>query len=410
MANETRRIIVKKGTSVPTIPSSTDHTDGTWLATDIYKGEFYLNTTTGKLYTRNDSGISEVGTTSGFIPYTGATNDVDLGEFKLNAQSIHAKGTGGLGHVGLKHQSANATASTSETSIFADSNGDIKYKNDGNYYTTLKTSLNTADRVYTFPDSTGTLALTTDIPFNSLVPRLTGHESFRGVEYANNSTTETTFGGITIATTASAAARSVATTNFATRQIRKGFTASVVSSGRYTGTRGSALLWYVTGGFKYVCDFYISDTAYASGCRQFYGMMGQTTDLTYSDVTLVDTMVNIIGVGSDSADTNLQIFHNDATGTATKIDLGANFPANRSAGAALTTMYSVTIYNDNNSSDVLYQVTNNETGDSVEGTISTNLPLSTQGLNFVASRCMGGGGGLTNSGQFDLGKLGVYSL
>jgi hypothetical protein len=54
--------------------------------------------------------------------------------------------------------------------------------------------------------------------------------------------------------------------------------------------------------------------------------------------------------------------------------------------------------------------TNNETGVAVEGTLSTNLPLTTQGLNFVASRCMGGGGGITNSGQFDLGVLGVYSI
>lgn len=244
---------------------------------------------------------------------------------------------------------------------------------------------------------------------SSLIPNFTGHETFRGVSYRNNSTTEDTFGGVTMATTGSATARSVATTNYATRQIRKGFVASVVSSGRYTGTRGSALLWYVSGGFRYVCDVYISDTAYASGCRQFYGMMGQTTDLTYSDTVLVDTMVNVIGFGSDSADTNINVFHNDATGTCTKFDLGSSFPANRSAGSALTTMYSFELYNDY-SSNVWYKATNNETGVSVEGVLTTNLPLTTQGLNFVASRCMGGGGGITNSGQFDLGKLGVYSL
>lgn len=96
------------------------------------------------------------------VPYTGATNDVDLDTFSLNAKSLHVKGTGGAGHLGLKHQSADATANTNETAIFADVNGDIKYKNDSLYYTTLKTSLNTADRVYTFPNASGTLALTTD--------------------------------------------------------------------------------------------------------------------------------------------------------------------------------------------------------------------------------------------------------
>lgn len=284
----------------------------------------------------------------------------------------------------------------------------MSWKGENGYTRTFDGTANTADRVYVLPDSGGTIALTSNIPSSSLIPNLTGHESFRGVQYANNSTTETTFGGITIATTASATARSVASTSFATKQIRKGFVASVVSAGRYTGTRGSALLFYLGGGFRYVCDVYISDTAYGSGCRQFYGMYGATTDLGYSDTVTVASLINIIGVGSDAADTNLQVFYNDASGTASKIDLGVNFPANRTAGAAMTTYYSVTVYNPNDST-VIYRVVNNETGDSIEGTISSDLPATTQGLNFVASRCMGGGGGLTNSGQFDLSVLGVFS-
>jgi len=243
----------------------------------------------------------------------------------------------------------------------------------------------------------------------SIVPNHTPHETFRGVSYRNNSTTEDTFGGITISTTGSTTARAVSTTNYATRQVRKGFVASVVSSGRYTETRGSALLWYIGGGFRFVCDVYISDTAYASGCRQFYGMMGQTTSLTYSDTILVETMLNVIGFGSEASDTNINVFYNDGSGTCTKIDLGSSFPSNRSAGSALTTMYSFELYNGYDG-NVLYKAVNNETGVSVEGILSTNLPATTQGLNFVASRCMGGGGGTTNSGQFDLGLLGVYSI
>ena len=250
---------------------------------------------------------------------------------------------------------------------------------------------------------------TLNIPnYEGFIPKLRGHETFRGVNYSNNSTTEVTSGGITIATTGSTIARAVASTNFATKQVRKGFYGSTVSAGRYTGTRGSALLWFLGGGFKYVCDVYISDTAYGSGCRQFYGMAGQTTDLGYSDSVLVSSLTNIIGVGSDAADTNLQVFYNDATGTATKIDLGANFPANRTAGSALTTVYSIELYNDSASTEVKYCVRNKETGDIAMGTISTNLPLHTQGLNFFASRCMGAG--VTNTGQFDLLTLGTYSL
>lgn len=94
-----------------------------------------------------------------YVPYTGATQDVDLDANKLSAESVYIEGTNGAGHLHLKHQNADATASGQSTALFADVNGDIKYKNDNDYYTTLKTSLNTADRVYTFPDVSGIVAL-----------------------------------------------------------------------------------------------------------------------------------------------------------------------------------------------------------------------------------------------------------
>lgn len=99
-----------------------------------------------------------------YVPYTGATGDVDLGAHIMNAQSFHAKGTAGNGHLGLKHQSADSTASASESVLFADVNGDPKWKIDGNYYSTLKYSGNTADRTYTFQNASGTLAFISDIP------------------------------------------------------------------------------------------------------------------------------------------------------------------------------------------------------------------------------------------------------
>ena len=100
---------------------------------------------------------------TGYVPYTGATSDVDLGTFKLNAQSLHVKGTAGSGHLGLKHQTSAATASASESSLFANVNGDLAWKNDNLYLSTFATYSNTADRVYTFPNASGTVALTSDL-------------------------------------------------------------------------------------------------------------------------------------------------------------------------------------------------------------------------------------------------------
>ena len=96
---------------------------------------------------------------SGYVPYTGATQDVDLGAFKLNAQSLHIKGTAGNGHLGLKHQSASATASANEVSLFADSLGDLSWLNGNLYLSKFITSANTANRYYTFPNLTGIMAM-----------------------------------------------------------------------------------------------------------------------------------------------------------------------------------------------------------------------------------------------------------
>ena len=87
---------------------------------------------------------------TGYVPYTGATSDVDLGAFALNAASVKIYGTNGSGHIHLRHQASDATSTGQSTTIFANSNGDLKWKNAGNYYTTLQTYKNNADRVYTY--------------------------------------------------------------------------------------------------------------------------------------------------------------------------------------------------------------------------------------------------------------------
>lgn len=90
---------------------------------------------------------------------------------QVAAQNFKVNGTNGAGHIDLKHQASDATSPASSTALWADSNGDIKWKIDGNYKTILKASLNTADRTYTFQNANGTLAFTSDIP--SLAPYLT---------------------------------------------------------------------------------------------------------------------------------------------------------------------------------------------------------------------------------------------
>ena len=94
---------------------------------------------------------------SGYVPYVGATTDLDMGVHQVNAQSFYANGSNGNGHIHLKHQNSDATGQGQTTTIFADANGDFKWKNAGNFYTTLKTSGNAANAIYTFPSATTTL-------------------------------------------------------------------------------------------------------------------------------------------------------------------------------------------------------------------------------------------------------------
>ena len=68
--SEFRRMILKVSSitnDVATIPTTNDHQDGSWLDTDIYIGELFLNVADNILQTRTDTGIVEVsdGTSGG---------------------------------------------------------------------------------------------------------------------------------------------------------------------------------------------------------------------------------------------------------------------------------------------------------------------------------------------------------
>lgn len=100
---------------------------------------------------------------TGYVPYTGATATLDMGSFDVNARGFKVNGTAGSGHVDFKHQSGTPTGSASSTTLYADTNGDIAWKNDHNYITTFDSHSNTADRIYTLPNASGTVALTSDL-------------------------------------------------------------------------------------------------------------------------------------------------------------------------------------------------------------------------------------------------------
>lgn len=57
------RILLKRSTvanDTPTIPASSSHTDGSWINTDIYSGEAFLNTVDQRMYVRTGANIKEI--------------------------------------------------------------------------------------------------------------------------------------------------------------------------------------------------------------------------------------------------------------------------------------------------------------------------------------------------------------
>jgi hypothetical protein len=125
MATQDSRIKIKRSTitgTVPTVPSSNDHTDGTWIATDIYKGELFYNQADGVLWTRGDSGIECI---QGTAKLTIASADV----LQLNSTPltiVSAQGAGTLIEVISASASIdfNTTAYTTNTALQLSLGGD----------------------------------------------------------------------------------------------------------------------------------------------------------------------------------------------------------------------------------------------------------------------------------------------
>ena len=239
---------------------------------------------------------------------------------------------------------------------------------------------------------------------------LNGHETFRGLTISNGSATISAT-GMSITSTGSILAQSVIGTTLPKKMIRWRNYNTTVSTGRLAGVRGTDQIFYIEGGFRFVCDFNISDTGFSQNCQQFYGLGGQIADLSYGGTSMVtlSALTNIIGVGSEINDATLHVFHNDGNGVATKINLGVNFLSNRSAGAVSNDVYSIEILNLPNSQIIHYRVTNKLNGAIATGSISSDLPTSNLGLNIFASRTMGSPS-VTGSGQFDLMRFGCYTL
>ena len=90
-----------------------------------------------------------------YVPYTGATADVDLGTNDINAEGVKVTGVAGNGHLTMRWQSVDPISAGNHTTFFPDADGDFKWKIDGGYYANLITSHITSNRAWKLPDIAG---------------------------------------------------------------------------------------------------------------------------------------------------------------------------------------------------------------------------------------------------------------
>lgn len=143
-----------------------------------------------------------------------------------------------------------------------------------------------------------------------------------------NATTLNTWGFLTYTnagtgTGAAIAAATISTTNFMTMQPRVTFNSGTTATGIYEirGSVGTLSRRTVGGGFHLIFKFGIntinSNSRFFCGFRDVAGLAAATISTSVDPSTLL----NIVGVAKDAADSSLVLMHNDGTGAATKVPL-----------------------------------------------------------------------------------------
>ncbi|GHC48070.1 DUF2793 domain-containing protein [Neogemmobacter tilapiae] len=188
-----------------------------------------------------------------------------------------------------------------------------------------------------------------------------------------NSTTATSF-GIAYSTLGTGTTHNFATTNRYARMRGLEYLVTTAATSAVVGFRGAAAQWTVggsnpgDGGFTSILRWGPA-TGVATATNRAFAGMGSTSAST--DVQ-PSSLLNIIGMGWDSADANIQMIHNDGSGTATKIDLGSSFPVPITDRSAV---YEIALFSPPGpSQSVGYRVTDLLSGAQANGTITTDIP------------------------------------
>tara|TARA_R110000868_G_scaffold94523_5_gene260752 strand:+ start:1580 stop:3253 length:1674 start_codon:yes stop_codon:yes gene_type:complete len=157
--------------------------------------------------------------------------------------------------------------------------------------------------------------------------------------------------------------RTIADTSLFTRTTRTALETTAVAA-NVSAFRQISGYFTINTGFKLTFKMGASTGATNSNVRYSMGVFTANFSPTNVDPT---TFINCAAFARIDGNNNWQFIHNDNSGTATAIDLGASFPAN----VVSTDMYYAVI--ETVGANIKYTLTRLNTGATTTGTVSTNL-------------------------------------
>lgn len=207
--------------------------------------------------------------------------------------------------------------------------------------------------------------------------------------------------GIQFTTTGSATGTTLSSSSpYRSRPHKYEYVVSTASTSAVAGYRGQGDEVREDDGFIYSVTWGPVIGVSNTSKRAFAGLRNSPSAPT--DVS-PSTLVECFGMGWDDAnDTNIQIFHNDASGTATQIDLGSGFPI---PTADRTDFYTLYIYVPKNGAGWYYKVVDESDGTSATGLVTTNLLASSSFVRPFNYTSVGGVSAQTGIGIFTIYRL-----
>lgn len=232
---------------------------------------------------------------------------------------------------------------------------------------------------------------------STLQPALHGN-SFFLVTPASGTTAPNVLGGTLTTAATMSVQQTVASANRWLATWRKRFQTST-TAGNASGMRTAYTQFFRGnaagfGGFFFRAQLGMNINL--NGGQKFVGLCASTAALGGEPSALL----NMCGMGYDAADSsagNWQFMRNDGTGTATKVDLGANAARNTTHG------YDLAMFNPPNSGTLYVRITNLHSGVAVLDTsYTTDLPAVNTGMAFKAEVR---NGALTSADNLEIAKV-----